>query len=98
MAPLMLELKVPSDESVSDGELRYILRNNSDRIAKINYVTVSGQAEIIDHSDTIRANEEGFVHLRRRQGLKVPDRLDVWLKEPIYGKMNYSLRLDISPH
>lgn len=98
VAPLTLELNVPSDESVSDGELRYILRNNSDRVAKVNYLSVSGQLEIIDHSDIIGANEEGFVHLSRRQGLKAPDRLDVWLKEPIYGKMTYSLRLDIPPY
>ena len=87
----------PEWDRPSEGEFRFLLRNNSSQAVEISYVTVDGTLAIVGHSKRIEAAGDGFIHLQRLPGVEPTNEVTVVLREPLLGKRVYEFPFDFGP-
>ncbi len=92
-APLTLSRR--QADPPSPDEFHFLIRNNSDREARISYVTVGGTLDILGHSDVIESKGEGFLHLKKREDVEPGNDLSIVLTESLHGRETYEFVMDL---
>ena len=86
-------IAAPTEE---DGSFSLFVRNNTDQERGIRFISVDARLNVVKRFESLPANSEKEIVLKRIPGRDLPDQIYIQLDTPLYGRdtYNYWLRSD----
>ncbi len=92
--PLSIKREAIDTAETHPGHVHFSIRNNTDITVEIGSVLVDDKLDVLSFSRSIDSGEEGFIDLRRKEGIEPPQELTIILIRSLSGRRSFDFTVD----